>query len=619
MPPIKKYKLKNLTIDEISVCHEPAQEGASIDILKSKNSVVSALSAELQELLEFTGYDAYDPKKHNNTNGMNETIKNLNHLINESKSRNPSDVTSRSKWKSALDKATKILSIVSVKKSTNEETEMQDKSYEVIAKVDSRDQRGDWRTGQHKISGENAPDFKKYDATPAQEKTAYDYGYKFFMANPTIDEHDFMQDKSYRAWLVKTPMMVYAAKYPKTFASLDMDGYSENIFDMKWQEGLEDAETDYEKKKKVKKATVSGITAKFSEEVIAKAGDTALRNLSEKLEARLDEIGFEPKYNPKTDNTPRELKLIIGALTTRIQQNEDENISLFRGARDTATSILKYVSSPEYALTLAEIVKKSNEEETEMRLSEQEIIEEAMNRIAKAKSPPMVEDDMEDDESAEDPSEEGMDPDEDEEKKKMAEMKLVKKALTLSDDQRAHAAELQDQDLEKFLALSDTARAREASPVYKSASGEIFTKAHDPWKVKMAKELDETRQESRIEKSRHAELSVNLRAETELKYLPGSVATRAAILKSIESESNEELRGEMLSSIKAANDVVAKSFSFAGREGGGLEPGSPQDQIEKIAKKYADEHKITIQKAKVVVSDFPEVKQLYNQIPTRSV
>lgn len=133
--------------------------------------------------------------------------------------------------------------------------------------------------------------------------------------------------------------------------------------------------------------------------------------------------------------------------------------------------------------------------------------------------------------------------------------------------------------------------------VYTSESGEVFHKSDDPRIVRMAKRADESdkRYKEEFEKRRDGELQK--RAESELQFMPGSVETRVALLKSVDAIEDEETRNEVLKSLKATNAAMSKAFTTIGTtEGDASSLPETADganaELDKLAKKRQEEKQV---------------------------
>ena len=196
--------------------------------------------------------------------------------------------------------------------------------------------------------------------------------------------------------------------------------------------------------------------------------------------------------------------------------------------------------------------------------------------------------------------------------------------VALTGEERAHFEALPEEARTAFLAKSAddrkaeigavTKAAQDANPVvFTAADGTEFRKSDDPRAIAMAKRLDATEQENAALKARDEQTTLEKRAEAELPHLPGDVKTRAAMLKAIDGIEDEAQREAALGALKAQNEAMSKAFQTYGH-GAQPEPGSPADQLDKLAKGYAEKNGGTFEAAYMKVADTPEGQALYQQI-----
>ena len=196
--------------------------------------------------------------------------------------------------------------------------------------------------------------------------------------------------------------------------------------------------------------------------------------------------------------------------------------------------------------------------------------------------------------------------------------------VALTGEERAHFEALPEEARTAFLAKSAddrkaeigavTKAAQDANPVvFTAADGTEFRKSDDPRAIAMAKRLDATEQENAALKARDEQTTLEKRAEAELPHLPGDVKTRAAMLKAIDGIEDEAQREAALGALKAQNEAMSKAFQTYGH-GAQPEPGSPADQLDKLAKVYAEKNGGTFEAAYMKVADTPEGQALYQQI-----
>jgi len=171
-----------------------------------------------------------------------------------------------------------------------------------------------------------------------------------------------------------------------------------------------------------------------------------------------------------------------------------------------------------------------------------------------------------------------------------------------------------------FLAKSASERAelvrgsKEANRVvYKARNGDEFRSNDDPRMVKMAKERDEETAKTEKALGDLAMERLTKRAETEMAHCPGTPEIRAGILKALEGVPGAA------EFVKAAESSLSKVFVPAGTKGDGSDVTKAADRYEAMAKKYAADNKVSIEKARDLVLDTPEGAALYAEMDTSAV
>ena len=201
--------------------------------------------------------------------------------------------------------------------------------------------------------------------------------------------------------------------------------------------------------------------------------------------------------------------------------------------------------------------------------------------------------------------------------------------VALNTEERAHFDALSEEAQTAFLAKSADGRKTEieaiakaehdANPVvYTTADGTEFRKSDDPRNIAMAKRLDATEKENATLKAKDEQAALEKRAETELPHLPGEVKTRAAMLKAIDGIEDTAQREAAHNVLRAQNETLAKAFETHGH-GGQSEPGSPDDQLDKLAKAHAEKESMSYQAAYADVLTSPEGRALYAKTVNQEV
>lgn len=204
-----------------------------------------------------------------------------------------------------------------------------------------------------------------------------------------------------------------------------------------------------------------------------------------------------------------------------------------------------------------------------------------------------------------------------------AALKTAVKLGGLTDTEKSHHAKLGEEGQATFLGKSHTERnvdieeALKADPViYTTESGVEFRKSDDSRMVDMAKENDQLAKRLNTEVEAGSVAKLEKRAETELGNLTGTVETRAAILKSIDSIEDEAVRTEAMKTLVAKN--VANKGAFVAKGQGGPSSvsagGSADDQLDTLAKEHlAANTGSTFAKSYQAVLATPAGEALYNE------
>jgi hypothetical protein len=160
------------------------------------------------------------------------------------------------------------------------------------------------------------------------------------------------------------------------------------------------------------------------------------------------------------------------------------------------------------------------------------------------------------------------------------------KTIVLTEAQHAHYSKLASADAEAFIAKSASERdsevqkAKDADPiVYKTESGIEVRKSHGDVALMLAKQADESAklvskatEIANVEKALREHAEITKAATETLGNLAGTTETHVALMKAVRSISDEKVRGEVLTSLKAADDA-AKSFAKAKGFGGSSPTG----------------------------------------------
>jgi hypothetical protein len=203
-------------------------------------------------------------------------------------------------------------------------------------------------------------------------------------------------------------------------------------------------------------------------------------------------------------------------------------------------------------------------------------------------------------------------------KKVQEELEVVKAVSALTDAEKSHYNTLEDEDKASFLKLDADGRSKvleklaaKDSVVYTDDKGTEYKKSDDPRLVQMAKDADADRTLAKTERGAREKVELEKRADTELKNLPGEQAVKVAVLKAVDGIEDEEVRKSAHELLKAGNDSLEKSFEEIGSRGEGFKKAS--DELDALAKKHAEDHKVSYNVAYDEVLKTDKGAELYEQ------
>jgi len=120
---------------------------------------------------------------------------------------------------------------------------------------------------------------------------------------------------------------------------------------------------------------------------------------------------------------------------------------------------------------------------------------------------------------------------------------------------------------------------KRAEPEMIEVEGELIEKSAVP--APMLKALERI---AKLEAERERE-ALAKRAETELPNLAGSVDARSALLKAVDGIQDEAVRGQVIETLKAADNATKAHFIEIGKTAtGDADPNDPQAEVERLAK-----------------------------------
>lgn len=214
-----------------------------------------------------------------------------------------------------------------------------------------------------------------------------------------------------------------------------------------------------------------------------------------------------------------------------------------------------------------------------------------------------------------------------------AQLKRANSISALNDAEKAHFGTLKGDGADAFLAKSaderkvivekvvkdkadaeaeEVRKAAEADPVVHTTSeGLEIRKSDGDVVLALAKSNDKLTAVNTKLSGAAENASYEKRAETELKHMPGDVATRAAMLRAVDGIGDEAQRKSAHDSLKAQNEDMGKAFDTVGH-GGTPAPGSPDDELDSLAKAYQKDHSdLTYEQAYVAVTKTEAGGELY--------
>jgi hypothetical protein len=147
-------------------------------------------------------------------------------------------------------------------------------------------------------------------------------------------------------------------------------------------------------------------------------------------------------------------------------------------------------------------------------------------------------------------------------------------------------------------------RAEETNPVVYTSTldGTEFRKNDDPRLVAMAKRDDIREKELlKLRADRQNDEFVK-RADTELGHLPGTATQKAALLKSIESIEDEDVRKAAHAAVVAGDKAMVAAFNSTGSSTVLPDVGSAEAELDAKAKEYAKANSVDFYTAYEAVS-----------------
>ena len=178
--------------------------------------------------------------------------------------------------------------------------------------------------------------------------------------------------------------------------------------------------------------------------------------------------------------------------------------------------------------------------------------------------------------------------------------------MDLDDDKRAEFL-AKTLDERKVVLDKAIAKAQDNDPVvYTAADGTEYRKSDDSRLVKMAKDRDEDRKDLIKSNAVNENARLTKIAEDDLAHLPGDMATRVALIKSVESIPDEKQRSSAMDALKAQNSKLSPAFKTVGAgrapEFDSVAKDGAETKLDELAKVYATEKGVNYYDAYDVVS-----------------
>lgn len=202
-------------------------------------------------------------------------------------------------------------------------------------------------------------------------------------------------------------------------------------------------------------------------------------------------------------------------------------------------------------------------------------------------------------------------------------LKRAEALAALSDAEKAHMATLGD-DAEAFLAkgaderLAIVKAATEEDPVVLvTAEGHEIRKSYadaNPAVMSLAKTAQTALAEARQARTELTAADLEKRATEELDHVPGTLATKAAVLAAIDGMEDEAIRADALAMLKAQNAAMSGAFDTVGTEAGSTSAegaGGASEDLKKRAATLAKEQGISKEAAILEVVKDPDFAKAY--------
>ena len=203
-------------------------------------------------------------------------------------------------------------------------------------------------------------------------------------------------------------------------------------------------------------------------------------------------------------------------------------------------------------------------------------------------------------------------------------VEVAEMVAEMTDPEKAYYKSLDGEAQQEFLFMESAQRAtvlksvQDDNPVvYTATNGDEFRKKDDPRLVKMAREKDEDNARFKEMMLKREQEQFEKRAETELPNFPGTVKTRAAVLRAVETIKDEGTREEALKALKAQNARMSKALEEFGKRGTGQSMEEGESAFEILDQRAKDLQK---QNPKLTYADaFDQVSNADMELAKRAV
>lgn len=188
----------------------------------------------------------------------------------------------------------------------------------------------------------------------------------------------------------------------------------------------------------------------------------------------------------------------------------------------------------------------------------------------------------------------------------------------MTDMQKSHYSGLDEEARGNFLELDTEGREAEVAKsqsddpvVYTDFEGNDFFKSDDPRTISAVKRADVAIKVAQAAEERAQTLELTKRATDTLEHLPGDLDMKVAVLKALDGIEDEDHRTKALEMLKSNGDKLAEAFLEKGTSEGHVR--ETHEQLESMAKKFAEDHDIDIVQARVKVLETEAGTALYQQ------